>query len=44
MVTFTRERGFNPVPAFVEQLRPHWPEGEVLDVSFPIFMRLGYVH
>lgn len=43
IVTFNRERGFNPVSAFVEQLRPHWPEDEALAVTFPIFMRLGYV-
>lgn len=43
VVTFTRELGFNPVADFIDQLRPHWPEGEQLPVVFPVFMRLGYV-
>lgn len=43
VVTFTRQQGFNPVSSFVEHLRPHWPGGEALSVTFPIFMRLGYV-
>ena len=44
VVTFTRERGHNPVPGFIKEIRPLWPGGETLPVTFPIFMRLGYVN
>ena len=44
VVTFMQARGHNPVPGFVADIRPHWPEGEALPIEFPIFMRLGYVN
>lgn len=44
VVTFTRERGYNPVPGFIGEIRSLWPDGETLRVTFPIFMRLGYVN
>lgn len=44
VVTFARERGYNPVPDFIAEIRPVWPNGEALPITFPIFMRLGYVN
>lgn len=43
VVKYSRERGENPVPGLIDQLRPLWPAGEALPVVFPVFMRLGYV-
>jgi SAM-dependent methyltransferase len=33
----------DPVPAFIEQLKPLWQGGEIKAVTFPLFMKLGRI-
>jgi SAM-dependent methyltransferase len=39
---YIKENGHDPVPAFIQSLEKYW-KNSVLDVSFPIFMRVGRV-
>ncbi len=40
---YLKEKGDNPVKALIEQVQPVWKPGEIKEVSFPVFMRLGRV-
>jgi hypothetical protein len=39
---YIREKGHDPVPMFIQSLSPYWKR-PALEVSFPIFMRLGKI-
>ena len=41
---YKKENGHSPLPAFEESIAGYWPQGELRDICFPIFMRLGRVH
>lgn len=34
----------SPVPAFMRSIRPLWPNGENLEVQFPLQLKMGYIH
>ena len=38
---YIKERGESPVGALMDQIDGLWPAGEVKDVRFPVFMKLG---
>ena len=40
---FKDEKGFNPAEDLMEEIKPLWPEGEIKDVVFPVFLRLGRI-
>lgn len=40
---FKTERGINPADDVIDEIRPSWPEEQVREVTFPVFMRLGRV-
>ncbi|WP_224997299.1 class I SAM-dependent methyltransferase [Cesiribacter sp. SM1] len=40
---YMKEKGENPVKALIEQVQSVWMPGEIKEVSFPVFMRLGRV-
>jgi SAM-dependent methyltransferase len=40
---YNREVGKSPLPSFEEAIAESWPEGEVKQVRFPIFLRLGTI-
>ncbi|MGE0590786.1 MAG: class I SAM-dependent methyltransferase, partial [Cyclobacteriaceae bacterium] len=39
---FVRERGFNPVPQLMSEIKPLWKE-EVQSVYFPVFSKIGRI-
>ncbi|MBL0741188.1 class I SAM-dependent methyltransferase [Chryseolinea lacunae] len=39
---FIKDKGYDPVPAFIERLAPLWGQGEHL-VKFPVFMLAGKI-
>jgi SAM-dependent methyltransferase len=41
---FISARGYNPVPALIGRIRPHWHTGEIKLICFPIHLKMGYVH
>lgn len=41
--TCVRRTGKDPVPDFVQSLTSLWPDGEVLPLRFPLFLRAGHV-
>lgn len=40
---YIASNGGNPIPAFMDRLKPFWRGGEVKTVRFPVFLRLGRV-
>jgi SAM-dependent methyltransferase len=40
---FIKANGFDPVPAFINDLRTLWSDNEIKTVTFPVFMKLGRV-
>lgn len=40
---FKDEKGFNPAEDLMNEIKPLWPEGEVKDAVFPVFLRLGRI-
>ena len=40
---FIQTNGFDPVPGFIDELRPLWNDGAIKSVSFPVFTKLGRV-
>jgi ubiquinone/menaquinone biosynthesis C-methylase UbiE len=40
---FIKTKGFDPVPAFISDLRVLWSDHEIKSVTFPVFMKLGRV-
>lgn len=41
--TFTKMRGTDPVAPFTEQLLEHWNPGDLKEVTFPLFLKLGRI-
>lgn len=41
--TCVRRTGKDPVPDFVQSLTSLWPDGEVLSLQFPLFVRVGRI-
>jgi ubiquinone/menaquinone biosynthesis C-methylase UbiE len=37
------DEGYNPVNDFMKKLKEDWNQGEVKEVTFPVFMRLGQI-
>ncbi|SDM23604.1 class I SAM-dependent methyltransferase [Siphonobacter aquaeclarae] len=40
---YISQYGENPVPDLIAQISPFWPAGEVITVTFPVFLRMGRV-
>lgn len=40
---FKDEKGFNPAENLIKEIKPLWPKGEIKEVIFPVFLRLGRV-
>lgn len=40
---FIRKNGENPVIPFLEKVREHWQSGAMQPLTFPIFLKMGYV-
>lgn len=41
---YITEKGENPVPVFIETIKPFWKEKESKEVTFPLFMKLGRIN
>ena len=40
---YIKVNGHSPMPVIEEELKKHWPEGEVKKVVFPIYLKLGRI-
>lgn len=40
---FIAENKFNPLTLIIDDLKKHWNEGEIMQVSFPLFLKCGAV-
>ena len=38
---YKKKKGTDPVPEFIEKLKPHWPSGKSRRIRFPIFLKMG---
>ncbi|GAB2545741.1 class I SAM-dependent methyltransferase [Rufibacter soli] len=41
--TYIKQKWENPVEQLMKEIRPLWPQGEELEVRFPIFSRIGRI-
>ncbi|MFO7447069.1 MAG: class I SAM-dependent methyltransferase [Ignavibacteriaceae bacterium] len=37
------EEGYNPVDGLMEKIKMYWEKGEIKEVNFPVFLRLGII-
>lgn len=41
---FISAKGYSPVPALIDRIGVHWLPGELKSISFPLHLKMGYVH